>query len=103
MQDLREHMIDFGDGNGPTKFWSRRMTAREAMMLDELRKRDEHGRLKNQTEVVVNTLLIRAKDAGGQRLFARPEDKERVLSTFDVDAIAQAVREIHEADEPAGN
>lgn len=103
MQDLREHEIDFLDGRGPTKFWSRRLTARESMMLDEFRKRDEFGRVKNQTELVVQTFLVRAKDAGGQRLFVRPEDQERVWSTFDVDAIAKAVREIHERDEPAGN
>jgi hypothetical protein len=101
--EMHEHRIDFGDGKGETVFYSRRINARESMLLDGYRKRDEHGRLSNQTEFVVQTFLLRAKDAGGQRMFVRPEDQERVWSSFDVDAIAKAVREIHEKDEPAGN
>jgi len=103
MDGLREHEVDFQDGKGPTKFWSKRLTARESMMLDEFRKRDQFGRVQNQTELVVQTFLIRAKDGGGQRMFLTPADQERVWSTFDVDRIAMAVREIHEKDEPAGN
>ncbi len=103
MLELREHQLDFGDGGGSITFFSRRLNAREGMMIEQHRKLDQHGNLANHVELVVNTFLIRAKDQTGQRLFQKADDIDRVWTKFDPEKIGEAVQLMAAAEDSAGN
>ena len=87
MQKLTE---DF-DGTGPIDVYYRSRNFQEAISIEEAIKYDEHGNVRNPSEIVLQTFLTLAKDSSGMRMFTDPADRDRVRTKFNRGLVAKAV------------
>lgn len=107
---LRQFTRDFGDGAGPLVYYVSRLSARERVHIEAVRKTrlemlegEQVENLTNPTEVITTAFLLRAKDAVGARLFGTAADAERVWEKFSPKAIQAAVVEMNAMDAEPGN
>lgn len=99
LQKLTE---DF-DGTGQIDVYYRSRNFQEAIAIEEAIKYDEHGNVRNPSEIVLQTFLTLAKDSSGMRLFAESADRDRVRTKFNRGLVAKAVVAFKAADEVPGN
>ncbi len=109
-QVLREFCFDFGDGFGPRKFYARRMSARERVQIESVKKTrleiidgQRVEVITNPTEVITTAFIMRALDGLGARLFSTRADTEAVWTEFDPDRVTEAVQALNALDNEPGN
>lgn len=102
MADLHKMTEDF-DGTGPIDVYYRPRNFQEAIAIEDCIKYDEHGNVRNPSEIVLQTFLMLAKDSSGMRLFVDPADKDRVRTKFQRALVAKAVVAFRAVDEAPGN
>ena len=108
--ELRPFTFDFRDGAGPLTFYARRLSARERVQIEAVKKTrvemvdgERVEVIENATEVITNAFLIRARDSLGARLFFLPADADRVWNEFDPDVLTVAVVALNALDNERGN
>lgn len=94
-QNIGSCTIDFLDGNGPIEVHWRPASLREMDRIEQAEKR-------GATAVVIETVLLRARDESGVRIWS-DKDRNHVETNIDVDAAIDLVAQIHKTDESAGN
>jgi len=93
---------DFGDGER-TVYFGKHMLG-EMDRVDKVKKVDQHGHITNPTEVVVETLMARARTEQGAPMFSA-SDRARIMREFDADEVVRVVGAFRAFDigEQAGN
>lgn len=109
-EGLTQFVFDFRDGRGPVTFYGRRLSARERVQIEAIRKTrvetvdgKQIETVTNPTETLTHALLIRARDAIGGRMWSGPAETAHVWENFDPAQITAAILALNELDADPGN
>ena len=87
--ELKSAEADFGEG--PVTIYYRRMNLLEIDVI-------EKARPKGSVEVVFVTLVTRAREDNGLKMFDIKKDRQKILSQFDPGEVARVIQLFKESD-----
>ena len=94
-KDLPLKSVDADFGEGPVTVYFKAMNIRQQKSI-AAKMQD------SQMDAVVESLLLRARDSDGLRMF-KDKDRDRIEIQFDPEEVSRVVIEMNNRDEPAGN